>query len=118
MNTVLLDRTTWDFLMNANGSLAVASDAYAIAQDVASAVRVFEGEVYYDTSQGLPYRQKILGRGQSLALFNTDAEAAAMTTPGVVSARAVTAVLRNTRQITGSILISDTEGNANLVGIG
>ena len=42
MNTLLLDLTNWDLLVDASGNIAVASDPYSVAQDVASAVRVFD----------------------------------------------------------------------------
>lgn len=116
MDTILLDRTTWDLLLDANGNIAIASGSYAIAQDISSAVRAFEGEVYYDTSAGLPYRQKILGRGQSLALFQADAASEAITVPEVASARCVSG-LNAARQVTGAILFTTTSGESGNVGI-
>jgi hypothetical protein len=117
MDTLLLDRTTWDLLLDANGNIAIASGTYAIAQDIASAVRAFVGEVYYDTSLGLPYMQQILGRGQSLALFEADAAAQALTVPGVASARCVASVSPITRQVTGAILFTTTSGQSGSVAI-
>lgn len=117
MDTILLDRTTWDLLLDANGNIAIASGSYAIAQDISSAVRAFEGEVYYDTSAGLPYRQKILGRGQSLALFQADAASEALTVPEVASARCVVGNLTVARQVTGAVLFTTTSGESGNVGI-
>ncbi|AJJ19826.1 hypothetical protein [Yersinia intermedia] len=54
-NTLLLDRTAWDLVLDANGDIAMASLPYSIAQDVASAIKTFIGECWYDTSQGVPY---------------------------------------------------------------
>lgn len=34
MNTLLLDRTTWDLLLDHDGNIAVASSAYAVGQDM------------------------------------------------------------------------------------
>ena len=47
--TLLLDRTTWDLCLDANGNIAMATGPYAIAQDVASAVRL-----WHDTTKGVP----------------------------------------------------------------
>ncbi len=61
MKTLLLDRSTWDFVLDANGNIAVASDPYSQAQDAASEIKTFSGAVYYDTRMGLPYWRDILG---------------------------------------------------------
>jgi hypothetical protein len=60
VKTLLLDRSLWDLTLDINGNIAMASEPYAIAQDVASACRTFLGECYYDTSQGVPYFQGML----------------------------------------------------------
>ena len=36
-NTLLLDRTVWDLLLDGSGNIAIATEPYATAQDVASA---------------------------------------------------------------------------------
>jgi len=59
--TLLLDRTVWDLVLDSNGDIALASPPYALEQDVASAVRLFLGELWYDTTKGIPYLKKFLG---------------------------------------------------------
>ena len=61
MKTLLLDRTAWDLCLDSNGNIALASEPYSLAQDVASAVRLFLGECYYDTTKGIPYWTEVLG---------------------------------------------------------
>ena len=61
-NTLLLDQSAWDLVLDINGNIALAGTPYSYAQDVASAVRTFLGECWYDTSLGLPYWQQILGK--------------------------------------------------------
>ena len=61
-NSLLLDQAQWDIVLDVNGNIALASAPYSIAQDVASAVRTFVGECWYDNSLGLPYWQNILGK--------------------------------------------------------
>ena len=40
-STLLLDPDTWDLTVDNNGNIAVAAPPYAVAQDVASAIRTF-----------------------------------------------------------------------------
>ena len=58
MNTLLLDASAWDLVLDANGDIALAAPPYAVAQDVASAISLFLGELWYDTTQGVPYFQR------------------------------------------------------------
>ena len=55
MSTLLLDRTYWDLCVDSSGNLAVASEPYSLAQDAASAIKLFQGEYIYDTTIGIPY---------------------------------------------------------------
>ena len=75
-NTLLLDTVAWDLVLDSFGNIALASPPYALAQDVASAIRTFLGEVYYDASLGVPYFQDILGQLPPMALFIAKIEAA------------------------------------------
>ena len=81
MNTLLLDQTTWDLCLS-GGNIAVASDPYSVAQSVASACRTFLGEVYYDTTIGVPYFQNILGAICSISYIKAQLCSAAATVPG------------------------------------
>lgn len=107
--TLLLDRTAWDLVLDAAGNIAVASEPYAIAQDVASAVRTFAGECWYDTQQGLPYWQQILGQYPPISLVRKKIEQAALAVPGVAKVRMVFVSFTD-RGITGQIQIIDTQG--------
>lgn len=109
MNTLLLDRTAWDCVLDAPGNWAMASNPYAIAQDVASAVKLFLGECYYDTTKGIPYFQQILGQFPPLALVRARIEAAALTVPQVVQARCVITAFEG-RVISGQVLVIDQNG--------
>jgi hypothetical protein len=88
----------------------VCSDPYALAQNAATAVRTFLGEVYYDTTIGVPYWQDILGHFPALSVVKADLVAAAETVTGVVSAQVfITGVVN--RQLTGQIQVTDSAGN-------
>lgn len=86
MNTLLLDRDAWDLVLDAAGNIAMASNPYAVAQDVASAIKLFKGELFYDTSKGMPYWEDVLGHRPPLALVRQLAQAAALTVPQVSDA--------------------------------
>lgn len=114
MKTLLLDQKTWDLCLDASGNIALADEPYAIAQDVASAVRLFIGELWYDTAQGIPYPDTILGARPSLQYVKVQIETAALTVPGVVQARCLFASFKN-RSLTGQVQIVDTTGASNNV---
>lgn len=116
-NTLLLDQTAWDLVLDINGNIALAGWPYSIAQDVASAVRTFLGECLFDTSQGLPYWQQILGELPPPSFVKQAIETVAMTVPNVASVNVVfTNYSYTKRQIAGQIQIVDTSGNAGNVG--
>ncbi|ATJ92648.1 hypothetical protein HK16_00485 [Acetobacter senegalensis] len=115
-STLLLDRSAWDLVLDASGNIAVASEPYSVTQDVASAIRVFAGECYYDTSQGLPYLRLILGRSQSAGVFKAQAEQAALTVSGVEAAKCVITAVDQARRLTGHILLSLSDGTTQSVG--
>ncbi len=89
MNTLLLSAPSedvpsgWDLQLDAAGNLAVATGHYAVAQDVASAVRTFLGELWYATDQGIPFLEQILGQRPPLQFLKAQFVAAGMTVPGV-----------------------------------
>jgi hypothetical protein len=89
MDTLLLDTVLWDLTVDAAGNIALATEPYALAQDVSSAVRLFLGELWYDNTQGIDYTRKILGESPPLAVFQEYMVGAALTVPDVVSAVAL-----------------------------
>lgn len=114
MNTLLLDQREWDLVLDAQGNIAIASSPYAVAQDVASAVRTMSGELWYDTTQGIPYLNGVLGGEPNFPFLKARIEAAALAVPTVAKARCVFATFAN-RVLTGQIQIIDTNGVANNV---
>jgi hypothetical protein len=114
MNTLLLDQSEWDLVLDIGGNIAMGQAPYAVAQDVASAVRLFLGELWYDTAQGIPYFGQILGAQPNLQFVKSQVEAAALKVPTVVQARCLFASV-NGRVLTGQIQIIDATGAANNV---
>lgn len=116
MRTLLLDLTGWDLLLDAGGNLAIAEAPYEQAQDVASALRTFLGEVWYDTSLGIPYFQQILGHTPPLTLFQEFMTEAAKTVPGVVSAECTINAFEN-RRVSGQVTFTTDDGQIQTVAL-
>lgn len=115
MQTLLLDLDNWDLVLDSRGNIAIASPPYATAQDVSSAIRTFEGEVYYDDTLGVPY-QGILGDQPPLNIITSDMESAALAVPGVVTATCTISSFEN-RDVDGGVQFTDSDGNAGEVGL-
>lgn len=116
-NTLLLDQTIWDLVLDVNGNIALAGAPYAIAQDVASATRTFIGECWYDTSQGLPYWQGILGEFPPLLYVSQQIQECALLVSDVADIQVYFTKFQN-RILSGQIQIIDTDGAMNNVSFG
>ena len=110
MQTLLLDQTTWDLVTDVYGNIAVAAEPYALAQDAASQCQLFKGELWYDTRQGVPYWQSILGALPPLSLIKAEMTAAAKLVPGVVAAQCFISSVAN-RVVSGQVQILDSSGS-------
>ena len=113
--TLLLDTVAWDLCLDASNNIALAAEPYAIAQDVASAQRTFQGEVWYDTRQGVPYLQDMLGRAAGPELLKSALETAALTVPNVASA-VCSLSLNESREVTGQTEVTTVDGTVVTVG--
>jgi hypothetical protein len=116
-NSLLLDQSAWDLVLDINGNIALASAPYSIAQDVASATRTFIGECWYNTSLGLPYWQQILGKLPPLQFISQKMVEQCLTIPNVSSAKITFQSFTN-RVLSGQIQIIDTDGAVNNVAFG
>lgn len=115
MTSLLLDGADWDLCVDRNGDLALCTSPYDVAQDVACALRTFQGECWYDTERGLPYFSKYLGRSHMEARFIARAEEVAMTVPDVESARCVAAQRSADRRLHGYIELTLRNGETTRV---
>jgi hypothetical protein len=109
--TVLLDWSTGDACLDANGNIALASAPYAIAQDVATQLSTFLGECWYDSTQGVAYWQQILGKRPPASLMISLLEAQALMVPDVATATATIGGVNLQRGAIGQMVITDTDGN-------
>jgi hypothetical protein len=115
MKTLLLDTLIWDLCLDAFGNIAVASEPYSLAQDVASAIRLFRAECYYDTTRGVRYFEDILGETPPLPLLKAELTHAAETVPGVTFAQAFIVVTVD-RVVTGQVQCTSTAGDFQVLG--
>lgn len=107
--TLLLDTRTWDLCVDLHGNIAVASEPYAQAQDAASSIKTFQGEVFYDTARGVPYYEQILGYLPPASLLKSKFIAAALLVPGIVAARCFFTGFAD-RRLSGQVQITDKAG--------
>ena len=114
-DTLFLNPATWDLCADLNGNIAVASTPYSTAQDIASACRLFLGELWYNTDAGVPYFENILGQQPSLSYIQAQLQAAALTVPNVATATvALTGVVN--RGLTGQVQFTTTDGESGVAG--
>jgi hypothetical protein len=117
MNTLLLVNNAWDLCLNAAGNIAMATPPYARAQDVASALRLFAAECWYDTSKGIPYFEEILGQAPPASTFEQYMIRAALTVPGVVSAQCTIDSVE-ARKLVGQVTFTSVDGTTDIVQLG
>jgi hypothetical protein len=122
MNTLALstpdqDGTGWDLVVE-NGTLKVNSGGIALAQDVASAVRTFRGECWYDSTLGVPYFQNILGLRVSLQFLKQALVTAGLVVPDVASIKCFLTGPGSGREIGGQLQITSSSGQVSVVETG
>jgi hypothetical protein len=114
LSTLLLDTVAWDLVLDSNANIALASPPYAVAQDVASACRLFQGELWYDTTQGVPYWQQLLGQNPTTSQIAAAFNAAALTVPSVVTSNTVITSIQDGK-VSGQVQFSTSDGTSTTV---
>ena len=110
--SLLLDRDVWDLVLDAEGNIAVCTEPYSIAQDVACACRTLKGELVYDVGDGVPYFSEILGKWPPLSLVRERLKTAALSVNEVAEAQIIITSIEG-RQLSGQVQFIDVDGNAN-----
>lgn len=106
-HTLFLD-AQWDLTVDAGGGIATVSNAYAIAQNVANAVRLFTDDAYFDKDKGIPHFKIELGHKPPYSILRTRIIEAARAVDGV--ADATVTFDRDERTLGGEILLTLTDG--------
>ena len=84
-HTLTLD-AGWDLQLDAAGNIMTSSGDYAVAQNVANAVRLFTDDAYYDPDRGIPHFALTLGRKPVMSVFRAVVRRAALGVDGVRAA--------------------------------
>ena len=101
-STIALSTASWDLTLNAQKHIAIATGAQSIAQQVACAIRVWLGELYYDTTQGINFIA-IFTRTSNTSVLAASINAVALLVPGVLSAKTTLAPLNTTTRQVSSL---------------
>ena len=109
MQTLLLDLTNWDLVTDSSGNIAVASDPYSVAQDVASACRTFLTDIWYNQAGGIPYFQLVLGKQPPLALLKQLLVNQALQVTGCNNPAVYISSVAN-RKVAGQVQFTDSNG--------
>ena len=110
MITLALDNS-WDITVDSLGNLATLSDNERLAQDVASSVRVFKGELPFDIERGVEYNNPDLNR----ETLNYEMNEQAKLIDGVAESVVLFEELSN-RTLKPVIYITNEQGNQITVG--
>ena len=107
-HTLFLD-ATWDLTLDVGGNIATVTGPYAIAQNVANAVRLFIKDAYFDQDRGIPHFDTELGHVPPYSLLRSYIVQAAKSVEGVADAT-VTFTDPEKRVLGGEIQLTLTTG--------
>lgn len=110
-HTLYLQPDTWDITLDSSGRIARSTQAYAIAQNVANAVRLFTGEAFFAMDEGIPHFDIELGKTRpALSVLRARMREAALNVEGVLDAQ-ITLDDVQERKLTGEILLTVADGD-------
>lgn len=110
MRTLFLDPATWDLTKDAAGNIAVADDPYSMSQDASSAIKLVQGEQWYDTTIGIRY-STILAQRPNVPLMKTLFASTALTVLPAGSKAAVFLTSIADRRASGQVQITPPGGS-------
>ena len=105
-HTLYLTPDNWDITLDSSGRLQTSASAYAVAQNVANAVRLFTGEAFFAMDEGIPHFEIELGYTRpALSVLRARIREAALNVEGVLDAAVNLDGVRD-RKLTGEILLT------------
>jgi len=127
MDTLAIDVSLWDLDVDSRGNIRTVGDAtpqsdqtgpgMRLAQDVATRVQAWRGEVYFDTTQGIDYPVHF-GGPPNLSLLQSVFNTEALKVPLCATALAqFTFAAGAKRVIGGTLTVSDIAGNGGQVSL-
>lgn len=125
MKTLFLLPDTWDLAKDTQGNIAIATQEYQQAQDIASSCRVFrwksadgteKGDDYYNQKDGIPYFD-FLGKSKyPISLYQRHLHERSMLVNGVVSVD-IKLQLQKDRIALGSIEFTNENNLTGVIGL-
>ena len=110
-HTLYLQPDSWDITLDSSGRIARSTQAYAIAQNVANAVRLFTGEAFFAQDEGIPHFDIELGKTRpALSVLRARMREAALNVEGVLDAQITLDDVQD-RKLTGEILLTVADGD-------
>lgn len=110
-HTLYLNPDSWDITLDSSGRIARSTQAYAIAQNVANAVRLFTGEAFFAMDEGIPHFDIELGKTRpALSVLRARMREAALNVEGVLDAQITLDDVQD-RKLTGEILLTVADGD-------
>lgn len=110
-HTLYLQPDSWDITLDSSGRIARSTQAYAIAQNVANAVRLFMGEAFFAMDEGIPHFDIELGKTRpALSVLRARMREAALNVEGVLDAQITLDDVQD-RKLTGEILLTVADGD-------
>lgn len=110
-HTLYLRPDTWDITLDSSGRIARSTQAYAIAQNVANAVRLFTGEAFFAMDEGIPHFDIELGKTRpALSVLRARMREAALNVEGVLDAQITLDDVQD-RKLMGEILLTVADGD-------
>lgn len=111
--SLFLNQVSWDLELDDFRNIKTINLSDAIAQNVATRVRVFKGGEYFDADIGIPYFN-VIEKNLPINFLSALIEQESLKVDHVVSSRAELS-LDNSRLVTGSLLFTDDLGGENAI---
>lgn len=115
-STLFLLPDTWDLTLDSNNNIAIATDEYQQAQDIATSCRVFLADDYYNKQDGIPYHEIIGNSGYPLSLYQRNLYDRAKLVEGIVTVDIKLDALRD-RVLSGAIMFTNDKNLQGTVGL-
>lgn len=101
--SLYLDPNIWDLTVDVNGDIALCSQPYAAAQDAGCQIKLWNGELWYDTKQGVTWFN-VYGKLPPLTYLRAQLIAAALLVPNVIRAKVFFKSFNN-RVVSGQVQV-------------
>lgn len=103
-----------DYIFGEGKSEFYVNNPEAVAQAVRTRLLLFTGEWFLDLTEGMPYKEQVLGRG-TLNLYDQAIKDRILTTQGVLSIVDYASVLDQNRNLTVAVVIETIYGTVRVV---